>query len=332
MKKVAVICFTETGLELAKKMKCLANTEAYSFSLYAKYENFCAMNQTEVQAVEESLSAWTLAMQKSGVHLVFIGAMGIAVRAIASGLQNKLQDAPVLVMDELGRYVIPVVGGHVGGANEMALHLAAVLGAIPVITTATDIEGSFAVDLFAKENGLEIYNKDGIAKVSAKALEGKAIRISMENYPPREADVIISQNEAMKEQGSLLLCPRPYAVGIGCKKGTSFAALQTFFQKMLIANHVRETQVGAIASVDLKAEEEGLLMLSQYYKLPFITYTGELLSQAKGNFEESDFVKEKTGVGNVCERAAMLLTGNKGTIIQKKYSENGMTLAIAKME
>lgn len=333
MIKTAVICFTGKGLKLAKNIKHNAENEQYEFELYGKFEGL-----EEYPKVEVPLSEWTLEKQKNKYGLVFIGAMGIAVRAIASGLESKLSDAPVVVVDELGLNVIPIVGGHVGGANELAIHIAEAIGARPVITTATDLEGSFSVDLFAKENNLSIYNKDGIAKVSSKALEGKPVRICIENFPPNnhEADVIISGDEAIKNRlpgtADILLCPKKYAVGIGCKKGTSYDDLRAYFDKVIKDNGVSLNEVGAIASIDLKENEEGIIELCRYLRIPFITFTAVLLSQAKGEYEESDFVKETVGVGNVCERAAMLLTGNRGKIIQKKISENGMTIAIAVSE
>ena len=104
--------------------------------------------------------------------LVFVGAAGIAVRAIAPYVRDKLTDPPVIVTDENGNFVIPILSGHVGGANSLALEVAEVLEAQPVITTATDVSGAFSVDLFARENDLRIANREGIAKVSSSALEG----------------------------------------------------------------------------------------------------------------------------------------------------------------
>ena len=331
MIKTAVICFTKNGIDVSKKIKAFASNNLYNFELFEKFDGVDVMNEN-ITFVDESIYEWTLKMQKNKYAIVFVGAMGIAVRAIAKGLTDKLNDSPVIVIDELGTNVIPVVAGHVGGANEMALHIAEKIGATPVITTATDIEGSFSVDLFAKENNLAIYNKDGIKKVSSKALEGKTIRISIENYPPAYSDVIISNDKSMSNYCDILLNPKRYAVGIGCKKGTSFETLNEFFIETMKRNNIDINEIGAIASIDLKANEEGLIELCSYYRIPFITYTREILLKAQGTFEESEFVMEKTGVGNVCERAAILLTNNRGTIIQNKCSENGMTIAIAKME
>ena len=120
-----------------------------------------------------SLSDWTRQQFAEKNAIVVIGACGIAVRMIAPFVSDKLSDSPVVVADEAGTFVIPLLSGHMGGANELAEQIAGQIGGIPVITTATDVNHTFSVDLFAKKCGLSIYNREGIAKVSAKILDGK---------------------------------------------------------------------------------------------------------------------------------------------------------------
>ena len=127
-----------------------------------KDSNVPTDNTGNTIAVQESVSVWAGEQMAAHHALVFVGACGIAVRAIAPWITDKLHDSPVLVMDEQGQYVIPLLSGHVGGANELAVRLAGELGAVPVITTATDLHGSFAVDLFAKRNDLWIHNREGL--------------------------------------------------------------------------------------------------------------------------------------------------------------------------
>ena len=178
--KLSIISFTQNGRVLSKKIAKLLDEMEYT--LYTKYKACCQEEQT-VRFVTQSIGEWAeeqfaerKAFQTSDA-LVFIGACGIAVRAIAPHITDKLHDSPVLVMDEKGEYVIPILSGHVGGANELAVSLAEKTGAKPVITTATDIHNQFAIDLFAKKNGLTIVNKDGIAKVSSKVIATVSLKL-----------------------------------------------------------------------------------------------------------------------------------------------------------
>jgi cobalt-precorrin 5A hydrolase len=144
-------------------------------------EMFCKCSRLKEECadfyVEEDLSSWTKKQFEKKNAILFIGATGIAVRAIADSVENKLTDSPVLVMDDRGEYIISLLSGHVGGANELAMTIGGRTGSVPVITTATDINGKFAADVFAKKNSLSIINKGGIAMVSSKVLAGEKVSI-----------------------------------------------------------------------------------------------------------------------------------------------------------
>lgn len=297
----------------------------------------------------ESLQEWTGEAFADHQPILFVGACGIAVRAIAPFVQDKLTDSPVLVMDEKGKHIIPILSGHMGGANELACQLAEAIGAEPVLTTATDVNHIFAVDIFAKKNGLRIENREGIRYVSDKLLRGQQVVVQLDEafqFQIKETelpeglvlsdgqkrsdlspDLVISliQNKTRKSPDALYLTVKPYVLGLGCKKGKSLAELRNFVEHHVMEEQIRDCY--AIASIDLKAEEIGLQELAQYYGIPLITYSSEELSQVEGTFSESDFVKETTGVGSVCERAAVCL--GKGRLLQRKIAEDGMTLAIA---
>ena len=265
--------------------------------------------------------------------LVFIGAAGIAVRAIAPLVRDKLKDPPVIVIDEKGTFVIPILSGHVGGANSLALEVADIIGAQPVITTATDVSGAFSVDVFARENELRIANRDGIVKVSSSALEGKPVTICIKDYPPEEpVDVLIADEEAakgLKDAAKIVLCPKRYAIGMGCRRDKSFEDLRAFAEEVLRDNGIDINDAGCIATIDVKKDEEGLKRLSQAWRMPLITFEAGLLGKAEGDFSHSDTVLEKVGVDNVCERAAVLAAGRGSQIRVKKTARDGMTIAVA---
>ncbi len=126
---------------------------------------------------KDDTASWVPEAFRMHQPILFIAASGIAVRAIASSVRDKLTDSPVLVMDEKGKHVVPLLSGHLGGANELAREIARRIGADPVLTTATDVNGLFSVDDFARRNGLRIQNREAIRKVSAKLLRGESITL-----------------------------------------------------------------------------------------------------------------------------------------------------------
>ena len=112
--------------------------------------------------------------------ILFIGAMGIAVRSIAPFLESKTKDPAVLVMDEKGSFLISVLSGHIGGGNELTRLLAGRLGAAAVITTASDVNHKIALDVFAQKNGLYICDMERIKEAEAAILEGKPLHFYCE--------------------------------------------------------------------------------------------------------------------------------------------------------
>lgn len=368
--KVSIISFTLKGIELSLKIKKAFSGETEEdLCLYTKCshaeKSLTERKLTEKDLVESGLSyveqpltEWTGEQMKKRRSLLFIGACGIAVRAIAPFLTDKLNDVPVLVMDEQGRFVIPVLAGHVGGANELAVSLAERMGSTPVITTATDLNHCFAVDLFARRNALHIVNKDGIAKVSSRILAGEEVTMAVEEGHFREEEAGIPGEKRLLEeinvpegirlvstesladvlvapasygQGRLLtLRPKEYVIGIGCKRGKAAEQIDHFVNRALKESGISMEQVAAFASIDRKKDEEGILWMSSHYGIPFVTYSAEELQQVEGTFHASEFVKSQVGVDNVCERAALRFSGPDGILITGKQAEDGITAAIVK--
>lgn len=299
-----------------------------------------------VQRPEEGVGEWVKEQLEHHRALIFVGACGIAVRLIAPYIKDKLSDPPVLVVDELAQFVIPILSGHMGGANELAIELAGRLGATPVITTATDLHGCFAVDLFAKKNGLTIVNKEGIAQVSSRSLRGEQITVAVAEgievscapewielvpYPPKgRADVLIALDiQENQENAILYLKARRLVLGIGCRKDKPLEELEAFIGSNLAKLGLEWSDVAVIASIDRKREEAGIVELAERYRIPFVVFSEEELRRVEGSFAHSEFVEQTVGVDNVCERAAMAACGGEGRLLLSKQKENGMTMAIA---
>ena len=343
---IQIISFTEKGLRLSKRLAAVL--AAGDITVFSKCSTITEPELLqEVTRVEAGIGEWAKEQMERKHTLLFIGACGIAVRAVAPCVVNKLSDSPVLVMDENGQYVIPVLSGHVGGANELAMHISEAIEAEPVITTATDLNGTFAVDLFAKKNGFRIMNKEGIAKVSSKVLAGKKITVWMEdghsmkgNLPEglslvteeKEMPDIAITVENPKNGAVLWLCPQEYVLGMGCRRGKEEECIAQFIEKSLQEAGIEKDRIYAFASIDKKKDEEGFLAWSRKARVRFLAFTAEQLEAQTGEFSASAFVKEQVGVDNVCERAALAAAGEKGRLIYKKHAEDGMTIAIAKRE
>ena len=309
---------------------------------------------------------WTGKYFTQADGLIYVGAAGIAVRAIAPFIKSKTQDPAVIVMDEGGSFAVPILSGHLGGANDLARELAAATGAEPVITTATDVSGRFAVDEWAKRQHCLVKNPGKIVQVSSGILRGEEIRIQSDWPIAGEApelvrsigpvsgkavnhfpDVIVSmcrydictednksdsegeQGDCGKEQPSpLQLVPQIAVLGVGCRKGTTAEHLETCFRRFLEENRIEEGAVCAAASIDLKKDEPGLLQFCENRKLPLVCCTAEQLLAAEGEFSSSAFVREITGVDNVCERSAVLASEGGGLLV-KKTKYDGVTMALA---
>ena len=239
--KWSVISFTEKGAELAEKIKRLSKEQ----QLPSEIHTYHGRKQVE------NLNAWTKEQFSLRNAIIFIGACGIVVRTIAPFLKDKLTDSPVLVLDEAGNYVIPLLSGHVGGANEIALLLAELLGAVPVITTATDINNAFAIDVFAKKHDLSIDKKEGIKKVSAKVLEKKKLSMTIAPEYAAKVDVAIGTPEdGQKPEPILTLIPKEYILGIGSRRNKEEQELKAFAESCLKEAGEVWFFIRAIASFD----------------------------------------------------------------------------------
>ncbi len=328
--KVSIIAFTDNGMEIAYKLSnSLSEVNDVDFTRCGK----------------GALSTWSEEHFSTSDALIFIGAIGIALRAIAPYIKTKTKDPAVVVVDELGQFSIPILSGHIGGANELALRISEILNAIPVITTATDINKVFAVDTWAKSQGLQILNPQCIKLVSSKLLKGESLHVKSD-YPiqgnlPKNVylndledsnvgyDVIITHNDLENERknDTLLLVPQIITVGIGCRKDISFEAIESSILNILESENYHILAINALASIDKKANEKGILEFAKKYDLPFNTYSAEELNSLEGDFTKSEFVKSVVEVDNVCERSAIM--ESNGKLIRRKDTCNGAGVTIA---
>lgn len=330
--RLYIAAFTEKGARLAEGLLS-ALPEEWTVEGYAPRRH-CG---GRLRPLEQPVGKWAGERFSSCDALLFIGAAGIAVRAVAPCLRGKATDPAVLCMDEAGRFVIPLLSGHIGGANSLARRVAGILGAEAAITTATDVSGRFAVDAWAAENGCAIRDTSPIKYVSAAILEGRPVGLRSD-FPiltplpegvtrdgETECGILLSLRESSPFSHTVWLIPKCLALGIGCRRNISPAALEKRVLGVLKENSLPVEAVDVVASVDLKEREPAILAFCEKYRLPYSTFSAAELSKVQGSISRSDFVREIIGVDNVCERAALRCGGR---LLVPKSAGGGVTVAL----
>lgn len=311
--KTAVISFTSTGRKLNDLISGILSADSYKDA--------------------KNIYALTGKLMEEYDALIFIGAAGIAVRAISPYIKSKDIDPAVIVCDEMGKFVIPILSGHIGGANRLACKLAEKINAQPVITTATDINKVWAVDSWASENGFYIENIKNIKYISSALLRKESVGLDSDfkingplpeniSFGSFENGIVISPFLKKTFKNTLNIVPKCISLGIGCRKYTKLKSIEELFVKSGISPQaVRE-----ISTVDIKKDETALKEFADKLGVTLNFYTAPELEMVEGDFSESEFVRKVAGVGNVCERAA---AKGGGKLILKKITGDGVTLAAA---
>ena len=366
--KISLTAFTDRGEALALKIteQLLADGEQASFvrcgrrhlpmrsepADYNEKNVFNTGSDTYVRAAD-----WTAEHFGESDALIFVGAAGIAVRQIAPHIVRKTTDPAVVVIDEAGRFVIPILSGHLGGANALASHLASLTGGQAVITTATDVNGVFAFDDWARRMNCGVENVELIREVSGALLAGETVSVcsdfeiaggmprgviygsfaeSLVHITIRDEQHAILCETARGDDGEpastrnikerkLRIIPRVVCAGIGCRRGTPAGEIEHAVMEACRENGISPKALNALASIDLKAEEEGIKEFARKYRVPFLTFSAEELRNVPGKFTGSEFVRSVTGVDNVCERAASIF----GELICRKKAWGSVTVALA---
>ena len=335
--KISIIAFSRRGCELGQKI--CTSLSGHECRLYSK----TSADVTGIEKVDGSASKWTQESFKTSDAIVYIGAAGIAVRYIAPFVKCKTADPAVISADETGQFVISLLSGHIGGANDLAKEIAEKIGAVPVITTATDIHGRFSVDSYAVKHNLHIGSMALAKDVSSLIINDGKVGLASDipiigRVPP---ELSLYGNEGLgifvsyrRSKGpferTLKLTPRCHVLGIGCRSGTPAEDIETLVNEVLGGLDISLESIKAVASVDLKREEAGLLEYSKKIGTEPIFFSSEELSSLPDmGFTPSEFVRSVTGVDNVCERAAYAASEG-GEILVRKTSGNGVTLAVVR--
>ncbi len=335
MKKTAIIYITDNGLKLAERLKILSpDAEIVKFvpgivvNLWSRHDAF-----------------------------LFIMASGIVVRTIAPLLKDKKTDPAIVVLDEAGEYAVSLVGGHLGGANDLAREIARFLGGEAIITTASDVNGLPSLDLWARDHDLIIENWHDLPQVGTRYVNNGGLRIYSDIpfvFPdeflkvadPRFADAIITNRrdvyagsprctitgegcstDACRVKGQVYLRPVNLVAGIGCNSGASRDEIEAAVRGTLEEHNLVFSSVGSLATISIKANEPGLKLFAEKYSFPLRSFPPEELNRVEGT-ERSDTVFRATGAHAVAEPSALLAAGTDRLLVPKQKKGN-VTVAVA---
>ena len=315
--RAAAICFTDSGQKAAEKVPGLS---------------VCRFGRdfTDTRCLTRRLMTGSGRMSA----VIFFSSAGIAVRMTAPYIVDKMIDPAVLVINDTADYVIPLLSGHAGRANQLAVSLSEILDAQPVITTASDQRKGMEVpDLWAMREGYTIHSRKDVKSLTAAMLEGRKVeRIhSCGDVIWRVAENgRYSDTKTAAEIPSVRMSPRKYIIGIGCRKGISADDLRRFAEGKLGIAGIHREQIFKICSIDIKSEEAAILELAQAWNRPYVVFSAQHLNQLSGSFSSSPFVEGITGTDNVCERSAIAGCAPwGGKLLIRKTAEDGMTIAVA---
>lgn len=283
---------------------------------------------------------------------IFIMSTGIVVRQIAPLLESKTSDPAVVVVDELGHHAVSLVSGHLGGANELAGKAARAVGAVPVITTATDLNNLPAIDMIARDKNLVIENPDAVKQVGMAFLAGRRIRLhdpygltggripvdlclpfASSSGDQREDDqenpgIWVDDTGTRHPDNVLRLRPLSLAAGIGCNRGTQSSEILSLVEEVFRTHDLSLKSLACLASISIKQDEKGLLDAALALGVQAVFYEKETLSKVKGIQSPSGKVEKYTGVKSVCEAAA--IQSANGTLIVRKHKTQNVTVAVAR--
>ena len=353
---IAVIAITRHGVMTALKIHRALEAATLKSTVYApeKY------SQNGVVALDKKFADFIKETYSKVDGIVAVMATGITIRSVAPLLESKLTDPAVVGVDASGKFVISLLSGHLGGANDLTHIIAQGINAIPVITTASDILGKQSVDELAKKLNLKIENPDSLVSLNSAIVNGDRvvvvlvgdIKMPSDAFGAYETRIAKNTAEALEIIGGFdagiiitdkplpitkftkpftILKIRKVIVGLGARKEASVDSMIQAVNLALEKVKVPLSRVNAFATVDIKRDSQPMLDAVAKLGAPLEFLSVEALRTVTYSdlSPDSAMVQEKIGIGGVCERAALKVAGQNSKLVLKKTKLNGVTIAVA---
>lgn len=331
--KIAFWTVTRGAGNIAKKFKEILEEKENDFEI-----KVFTMKKYEVKSTNQ-IENFTLELKekfnKYDGH-IFVMATGIVIRKIAPLIKSKDEDPAVLVIDEGENFVISLLSGHIGGANELTEKVAKLFSLTPIITTSSDVTGKIAVDILAEKLNCEMENLIKAKELTSLIVDNKKVDIYLpktvkfienceSNFNNSDGTIIISNK---KDINIMRLYPKNLILGIGCRRGTDKGLILEGIKKVMDKHNLAYESIKKIATVDIKSDEKGLLLAIKELKKELVIIKREEIKKIESMFKGSEFVKKQVGVSCVSEPCAFICSNKNGNFLEQKFIYNGITISI----
>jgi cobalt-precorrin 5A hydrolase len=358
-KGITVVAITRRGVETALKIKKALNTLSLPCEVYASRK----YTREGVIPLDMKLDEFIKETYRATDAIVAVMATGIIIRAVAPYLQNKLVDPAVICVDASGKFVVSLLSGHYGGANELTRLIAEGIGATAVITTASDSLGKQSVDELARILHLTIVNPESLIAVNAAIVNGERLALvlvgdvkiptdTVYGYAVEKAERLEQAREIANSYAAAaivskeplaagkfakpvtLLKPKRVIMGIGARKNITPEQVLEAVDSALAQANLSFERVDGLATIDIKKDSQSMLKAAETLglKFEFLSVKELRAFEHEDLSPDSKMVEEKIGVGGVSERAALIKAGKNAHLVLKKQKLNGVTVAIAEGE
>ena len=365
--KTAILVLSPSGLDLARRLRDVRpeGTSILGPSCVVGRCGGSGEKDTLFATGEPGVFGWVGPLRKVfpkiwAEHdaIVAVMALGIVVRLAGALAKDKRSDPAVVVVDDAGRFAISVLGGHGAGANELAAWVGATIGAMPVVTTASESQGLPAVDRIGRALGWTIERAENLTRVAAAVVRRETIAVWQDAGAPDwwrpfgpwpdhfvrldtwddlprlgpSAVLVISDRiepDDLPRERTLVYRPPTLVAGLGCRRGTLRETLGAWVEQILAESGLAKNSLAALATVTLKMDEPGLLALARDWNLPLVAFPPEQLAGQAGIERPSERVRSKIGIAAVAEPAALRAAGAVRLVVPKQKGP-GVTVAVAR--
>ena len=335
--RTAVYCVSKNGYETCLKIRnnVYKNLHIYVSQRVTNMLNLESENVENLFVINERVPILLeKTFDKYDLH-IFVAALGAVVRIIEGKFKSKDTDPAVITVDDHANFVISLLSGHLGGANEECKKIANGIGAIPVITTASDVGGKIAVDTLSQKIKAKLESLEDAKRVTSLIVNGENVSIHLpKNIVENDkncAGAIIVSNRKNIEISKII--PKNIILGIGCKRNTPKEKIIEKISYVMKTQNLEMSSIKRSASAWVKSDEIGLLEAMEELSIPIEFFEKEEILKVENLVEErSEFVKNQIGVYGVSEPCAYLASSKRGSFLVKKVKLGGVTISIFEEE